>query len=124
MVTMATKWQNIQYQLDAWCKEYGIDPSLVIFKGWEDLNESDSFVLGACWEYPAGWCVIKLGKNFEDNKLGFLEMSVLWHEYCHAEAYLEDMKTNNHDEVWKAKKKRKTKYVIGDAIAKLLYPIL
>ena len=120
---MTTKAQNIQYQLNEWCKEYGIDKE-VTFKGWENMNEGNRFVLGRCNCYPSGWCAIYLGKNFEDRSLGFLEMSVLWHEYCHAEAYLEDMKSNAHDNVWKAKKKRKMKYVIGDAIAKMVYPLL
>ena len=121
---MATKWQNIQYQLDAWCKEYGINPELVKFYGWEDLNHDGKFVLGNETEYPSGWSAIRLGKNFEDRSLGWLELSVLWHEYCHAECYLEDMKGNSHDDTWRAKKNRKTKYVIGDAIAKLVYPFL
>lgn len=120
---MTTKDQNIQYQLNAWCKEYGIDHSKVIFQGWENMNEKGSWVLGRCRYYP-DWCSIRLGDSFKAKPLGWLETSVLWHEYCHAECYLEDMKSNGHDSEWKAKKNRKMKYVIGDAIAKLIYPIL
>ena len=122
---MATKWQNIQYQLYAWCKEYGINPERVKFYGWEDMDENGKFVFGRCTDYPSGWCSIRLSKKFEDRNLGFLELSVLWHEYCHAEEYLEDMIVEEgHGEDWKAKKKRKTKYVIGDALVWLVYPFL
>lgn len=117
---MATKWQNIQYQLDAWCKEYGINPNLVIFKGWKDLGGS---TMGLHQPY-VGWSAIWLDDKWQDRKLGWLEMSVLWHEYCHAECYLEDMELNGHDDVFQAKKRRKINYWIGDYITKFLCPFL
>ena len=80
--------------------------------------------MGICQSYAGGWCNIWFDDKWKSRPLGWLEESVLWHEYCHAEAYLEDMEGNGHDEVWKAKKNRKPKYVIGDAFAKFLFQIL
>lgn len=120
---MTSKEQSIQNQLDAWATVYGIDPRKITFVGYENLDSGGHFVLGSCAYYP-DHCRIRLGDHYVDRKLGFLEMCVLWHEYCHAEAYLEDMISDGHGKVFKEKRKRKMKYVIGDVFANLAYPFM
>ena len=124
---MATKIQNLQYQITEWCNEYGIDPKRVIVKGYANLDGDSKtrWTLGRCsYRYSsAPYSDIYLGERFEKRKLGWLETSVLYHEYCHAETYLEDGEANGHDKVFHAKRRRKPKYWIGDFVAKLLYPL-
>lgn len=120
---MTTKNQNIQYQLNAWCKEYGIDHAKVIFQGWENMNEKGTWVLGRCRYYP-DWCSIRLGNRFRSKPLGWLETSVLWHEFCHANAVLEDRIGDGHNQHWRDYRKRKPKYWIGDFFAKVVYLFL
>ena len=121
------KEDTIRGLLKQWCDEYGINPDSVHWCGYKDLSGN---TMGECWHksepyhYPWYFCEIYLDTKWKDKPLGWLETSVLWHEYAHAEAYLEDGVPNSHDEVWKAKRNRKLKYVIGDAFAKFLFPIL
>ena len=115
------KEDTIRGLLKQWCEEYGIDPNKVRWCGYKDLGGT---TMGICQSYASGWSNIWLDNKWKNRPLGWLEESVLWHEYCHAEAYLEDMEGNGHDEVFKSKRKRKLKYVIGDAFAKFLFPIL
>ena len=115
------KEDTIRGLLKKWCEEYGIDPDKVRWYGYKYLGDK---TMGSCAEYPNLWCSISLHEKWKNRPLGLLEESVIWHEYCHAEAYLEDGDPNGHDEVFKSKRKRKLKYVIGDAFAKFLFPIL
>ena len=121
------KEDTIRGLLKQWCDEYGIDPNTVHWCGYNDLSGT---TMGICrhickpYQHPCYFCEIYLDTKWKDNPLGWLETSVIWHEYCHAEAYIEDGKSNDHDEVWKAKRNRKLKYVIGDVFAKFLFPIL
>ena len=121
------KEDTIRGLLKQWCEEYGIDPNTVHWCGYKDLSGT---TMGICrhickpYQHPCYFCEIYLDTKWKDKSLGWLETSVIWHEYCHAEAYIEDGKSNDHDEVWKAKRNRKLKYVIGDVFAKFLFPIL
>lgn len=122
---MATKAQNVEYQLRAWCKEYGIEPDRITFEGWHNLNEDTTIVLGTCsYIFNPLHCEIRLGDKFEKRKLGWLETSVLWHEFCHANAALEDGIPDTHNKHWRDYRKRKMKYWIGDAVAKFMYIFL
>ena len=110
-----------QELLDKWSKEYGLDPSKTTFVGLEDLGGSlsEGFTLGVC-RWGNGKAEVALGNRF-DGTLGWLETSVLWHEMCHAIAYLEDLKGNGHDARWRELRNSKKGYMIGDWVAKLVY---
>lgn len=100
----------------------------MVFTEYRDLDGDSKveWILGQCWYRvsPNRWAEIYLGDKWEHRSPGWLEISVLWHEYCHAEAYLEDGISNNHDKVFYTKRRRKVQYWIGDLIAKMVYPFL
>lgn len=120
---MTSKVQNIQYQLDEWKKEYGLDQYTVAFSGYRnmDKNNPKRWVLGKCYYTTLKRCDIYLGWKFEKRKLGWRETSVLWHEFCHALAYLEDGKGDAHNDYWRELRRSKPKYLIGDWFAKMTY---
>lgn len=110
--------------LDQWSREYGIDPEKVTFMGFKKLGGSlkEGYTLGVC-SYSDGKAEIWLGDRWLNGGMGWLETSVLWHEECHAIAYLEDLKGNGHDARWRELRNSKKLYMIGDWIAKLVYAL-
>ena len=120
---MTSKVQNIQYQLDEWSKEYGLDPKDTIFVGYKDLGGT---TMGLCRQFPYEhlYCEIYLDDRWIPKKLGWLEESVLWHEFCHANAFLEDGISDAHNKHFKKYLRRKPKYWIGDIIANIVAPFL
>lgn len=114
--------------LHRWCEEYGIDSDDVQFGGYEDLVPQG--VMGKCYYFRTyrplvAWVTrIDLDSAWEDRRLGWLERSVLWHEMAHAIAYLEDGDSDDHNSHWRDLRRRKPVYVVGDAFAKLLWPII
>lgn len=124
---MVTKSQNIQNQINEWLKEYKIEYPTE-FIGYTNLspNAPKRFVLGQCWykRYPQLHCEILLADKYADRKLGWLEMSVLWHEVAHAIAFLEDGISDDHNDHWKDIRKHKRIYWIGDFFAKLVFPFM
>lgn len=116
------KSEQIQGILDGWREECGI-PQPIRFVGWEDLDGDGQTVLGRC-TYRKIMCEIRLGDRFKDKALGWLETSVLWHEFCHANAYLEDGESDGHNKHFAEYRKRKMTYFWGDLVAKLVYIFL
>ena len=116
------KSEQIQSILDGWREEYNVTQP-VEFVGWEDMDEGATTVLGKC-RYRTDRCEIRLGDRFEDRPLGWLETSVLWHEFCHANAYLEDGESDAHNKYFVDYQKRKKKYFWGDILAKFVYVFL
>lgn len=117
-----TKEHQIQAILDRWREEYGITQP-VKFDGWKNMDEGGRLVLGKCFNYTKR-SEIYLGDRWEDRELGWLETSVLWHEFCHANAFLEDGVGDGHNDHFMAYKFRKKKYFFGDLIAKVVFGFL
>ena len=121
------KEDTIRELLKKWCEEYGINPETVHWCGYKDLNGT---TMGEChymckpYHHPWYYCEIYLDIKWKNRPLGWLEESVIWHEYCHAEAYLEDGESDAHNDHWRDLRKRKPKYLIGDWVAKFLFQIL
>ena len=120
---MTSKVQNIKYQLVEWCKEYELNPEDVIFVGYKDLG---STTMGLCRQFPYEhlYCEIYLDDRWVPKDLGWLQMSVLWHEFCHANAFLEDGVSDAHNAHFKEYLRRKPKYWIGDIVAKFACPFI
>ena len=117
-----SKHEKVQAQLDAWRQEYHeifMDPSSpvpVSFAGYEDMG----LTMGLCRSWRT-WSEITLGHKFEHKRFGWLERSVLWHEFSHAIAYHEDKIGDKHNDHWKEIQKQKPLLVLGDLIAKFTY---
>lgn len=123
-----SKIAQVQALLNTWCAEYeGIIPEEgfhVRFIGYETLHEKgENPVLGLCTSYPE-FSHIRLGLRFRNRKLGWLETSVLWHEFAHAVAYHEDGKGNDHDSRWREIRDSRPLYKWGDRIADFVYVFL
>lgn len=109
-----------QELLDKWSREYRLNPEDTTFTGFEDLGGSPSqgYTLGVT-RFKPGKAEVALSNKF-NGKLGWLETSVLWHEMCHAIAYLEDLQGNGHDARWRELRNSKKAYMVGDWVAKFM----
>lgn len=119
-----TKRKVVQGLIDGWKSEYGVEEFNIEFTGWRKLHADNphGLRLGQYNGYHDPLrCEIHLDDGWEDNSLGWLETSVLWHEFCHAVAYLEDGKCDAHNKHWFNLTWRKPWYVIGDWVAKAVY---
>lgn len=114
-----TKAEQIQGILDGWREEYGVSQPIQ-FMCWIELGGG---TMGKC-THRRNRCEIYLDDKWENRKLGWLETSVLWHEFCHANAYLEDGVRDGHNKHFVEYRKRKPKYSWGDLVAKLIYIFL
>lgn len=50
----------------------------------------------------------------------FFQRCTLWHEFCHANAYNEDMESDEHNAHFREYRRRKPLYWIGDMVYKLI----
>ena len=127
-----TKYDDIRKQLDEWKDEYGVSDYPIVFVGWANLKADNpkSLRLGQCnyyinsYLFSSTYTMIFLGIRFKERKLGWMETSVLWHEFCHACAFLEDSKSDGHNNHWRDLRRRKPHYVLGDWVAKMIYRFL
>lgn len=121
------KADKIQKILDKWKHEYGLDEYTIEFKGYRDLDRTKpkKFVYGRCYYHDyIPMCTIYLSTRYKDRGLGWMEKSVLWHEFSHAIAYLEDGKDDAHNGHWRDLRRGKPLYVLGDWVAKLTGPFM
>lgn len=118
----------IQEILNEWTNEYGLDGCTVKFEGWQDMDETNprKWVYGKCYYglYHTKTCRIHLGDRFESRPFGFFEKCALWHEFCHACAFLEDGVSDGHNAHWRELRAEKPAYMVGDMVLKLIYPIM
>lgn len=123
---MTSKQERMQALLDSWRREYrdvfmdGVLPIPVSFAGYRELGTRYRPTMGLCTSW-VDRSAITLGHKFEKRKLGWLEESVLWHEFAHAVEYHEDKDGAGHSDRWREIKSGKRWYVLGDALAKFLY---
>lgn len=113
---------NAETVLRGWAQEEGLDPSSIRFEGYADLGR---YTLGRCRYMPVGSpyrCGIGMATFWAIERKGWLWRSVLWHEFCHAWAYLEDDSPNGHDAHWRELRGKRKAYVVGDLVATLLGP--
>lgn len=106
---------------------------LAICKAWADeYNPEIADRITECkWEAIEGTvfahCVYVngtawIGMNVKcDTCPDWFLRSLLWHEYCHAEAYLEDCESDAHKEHWREYRRRKWFYLLGEYLGEFLY---
>ena len=118
---------DYQSQLDGWVTEYKV-PGDVIWCGFKELggSVSDGYTSGRC-EYKATVSGnvremrsdIYLDTGMRDAP-AFFRTCVLWHEFCHANAYNEDGIDDSHNSRFLKYRKRKILYWLGDCIFKAI----
>lgn len=108
---------SAQVQLDRWAKEHDVVGD-ILFGGYANLGKG---TLAICRYVSTNMCEVQMAEFWKDMRAGWLRDSVLWHEFCHAQAYLEDGDPNGHDARWRELRNSKPKYRLGDALASLLY---
>lgn len=118
-----TKADEIQKLLDGWMKEYNV-PGECVFGGYEHLSTSKKVVLGNCRYVSRYKCVVHLGSRFEKRPLGMCETAIAFHEFSHANAFLEDGKSDGHNAHWREYRKRRKDLWMWDIIAKFVYVFL
>lgn len=121
------KAEKIQQQLDEWKAESGLaSENMIMFDGWRNMDTSNptKWVYGRCYYVNRRRCDIVMGYKFEKREFGWLEKSGLWHEFCHAYAYLEDGVSDSHNNYWRKLRRSKPIYYIGDLVCKVIYPLL
>lgn len=118
-----TKAHEIQELLDGWMKEYDV-PGECIFGGYRQLSTGREVILGICHYDSRYRCTIYLGDKFRNRRLGMCEKAVAFHEFAHANAFLEDGKSDKHNAHWREYRKRKKDLWMWDIIAKFVYVFL
>ena len=112
-----------------WRKEYPF-PGDLIWGGYRELggNISDGYRYGQCnyakymaydtqqWT-PRSTIYLDIGM---ENAPQFFQKSVLFHEFAHANAYNEDMENDDHNSHFRAYRRRKPAYWLGDIVFKLI----
>lgn len=109
----------IERDLENWCEKYGCNAEEIDFNGYVDI--SPSTVMGHCIYRDRHLCVIELDIKWKKRKYGYLERSVLWHELCHARAYLEDGVSDAHNDHFKEYLKQEPMLYVGDILAKFVW---
>ena len=72
--------------------------------------------------YPSRYqCAISLNERYPWDSCSLFRSAVLWHEACHAKLYLEDGKSNGHDEEFQKLRRSKPLYWIADGIMKFVW---
>lgn len=111
-------------KLARWTAQYHV-PGLVEFSGWAELGGSEEagWTMGRCdsLAWSDGTCEsrITLDVGMRDAP-GFIVRSVLWHEFCHANAFNEDGTGNGHDAHFRRYVRRRPLYWLGDEVAERL----
>lgn len=122
------KAEMIQEILNGWMNEYGLDGCTIRFEGWYNMDETNprKWIYGMCYYglYHTKTCRIRLGDRFEGRRLGWREKSALWHEFCHAYAFLEDGESDGHNMHWRELRRKKPVYLLGDWALKFTYPLM
>lgn len=118
---------DAQTLLSQWQAEYRV-PGDILWCGYIELggSASDGYRMGQCTQAKymrlGEWVArstIYLDEGMEKAPRFFQE-SVLWHEFAHARAFNEDMKSNDHDATWRRYRRERTKYWIGDMVLKVI----
>lgn len=108
-----------------WQLAYDV-PGVVRWCGYTELggNISDGYRNGRCNYYTVwtGDGVYPRSDIYLDEEHGqapaFFQRCTLWHEFCHANAYNEDMSDNDHDAHFRDYRRRKPLYWLGDMLYK------
>ena len=117
--------------LRQWQVEYKV-PGDIIWGGYEELGGSAKvgYTMGLCrYTKYLDAANVWTGRStiFLDTGMrrapDFFKTCVLYHEFSHANAYNEDLENDAHNAHFRAYRRRKKLYWIGDMLAKLLSPI-
>lgn len=109
-----------------WCEEYNISNDIVfkLVDGEYIYYEFDG-KLTKCLALTyykktenIRWNYIEILNRMTNE---FLATSVLWHEFCHCEPWIEDGISEGHGDKWLRRLWRKPLYAIGQWLAKIVY---
>ena len=97
---------NLKKQVEEWGKEYGvyyddIHPTYT----WIDNHTLGVTLFKSGYNYIDRSCIIKITDVFIDHPVA--SKAVLWHEFCHAEVWIKDGKTEGHGDKWNGRLWRK-----------------
>lgn len=114
---------DLRKQIRKWCIEYKIDcDDIIPIYQWIDEH-----TLGITYFkrdiVGCRICDIKITDVFMDYEIA--SKAVLWHEFCHAEKWLKDGKTDGHGNAWNGRLCRKPILFILDYIyTQILFAIV
>lgn len=109
--------------LKEWCKEYGnMDINLLHI----ETKWIDDKTLGLCtFKNTDGkkWCILNVTNLLHNYPLAYT--CVLWHEFCHAELWIKEGKSDGHGDGWVGRCWRKPLlYILDLTYTKILFEIL
>lgn len=120
---LTVKLTDVFFLLEEWKTEYGLERYAICFE-YADL---DGTLMGL--HTPKRmldgerFSLIQIDSVFKNSE--FCCKCVLWHEFCHAEKWLKDGKTDGHGSEWNGRLWRKPLLYIGDGlIVPFVYPFL
>ena len=92
--------------LKEWCKEYSIDFYNLISE-YRDLGKSTLGLTTFKREYGISNRIAIISINTRLEKHPFLTTPVLWHEFCHAEVWIKEGKSDGHSDKFTSRMLRK-----------------
>ena len=111
--------------IDLWCKEYDIEDPETIDAVYDWINDE---TIGLCTfhygdAHMPRWCWIQITDVFKGYPL--VTKCVLWHEFCHAEIWIKEGRSDGHGWEWNKRLWRKPiLYILDNTYTKLLFAIL
>lgn len=108
MLDLIVKWGN-EYDINVIDKLNNCD--------WMEIDDA----FAKCW-YHSTTVRVTIGLNEKVKDVPeILQHSLLWHEFCHAWAYLEDGVSDDHNTHWRYLRRKKMVYVLGEYLLEFLY---
>lgn len=112
----------LEEYIKEWGREYDVDPSRITVQ----YNTIDDKYMGlTTFSHSGALCIAKIDINkvFEDRALA--AKCVLWHEFCHAELWVKEGKSDGHGDGWMKRHWRKPVLALLDYVyAKVLFAFL
>ena len=103
--------QVISKYLDQWIEEYQVPGTITLFV-------DDKLVPLGITTFSKDHCDIFLKAELTTSRFAF--NGVLWHEFCHAEIWLKEGRTEGHTTPWVKRMLRKPIYIIGSIYAQFI----
>lgn len=106
---------NLKKQIEEWGKEYDVNCEYVEpTYTWISKNTMGLTSFRVKPDTKLRGCFIKITDVFIDYP--FASKSVLWHEFCHAEVWIKEGKTEGHNDKWNGRLWRKPLLALSDYI--------
>lgn len=106
---------DLAKQIKEWCNEYNLNLNdIMVEYSWIDSHTLGKTSPRADYSPYRRWSKITITDVFKDYDIA--SKTVLWHEFCHAEVWIKEGKTEGHGDRWVGRLWRKPLLALSDYI--------